>query len=80
LDEPTNHLDIEMRESLISALTSYKGTVILITHDRNFLNRVANSILVVANGSVTRFGGDVDQYEKAMQSERQQVKRQTTEA
>jgi ATP-binding cassette subfamily F protein 3 len=71
LDEPTNHLDIEMRESLISTLTSYKGAVILITHDRNFLNRVANSIFVVANGSVTQFNGDVDQYEKATQSERQ---------
>ncbi|MDR1333748.1 MAG: ATP-binding cassette domain-containing protein [Holosporaceae bacterium] len=71
LDEPTNHLDIEMRESLISALTSYEGAVILITHDRNFLNRVANSIFVVANGSVCQFNGDVDQYEKAIQKERQ---------
>ncbi|MDR2681453.1 MAG: ATP-binding cassette domain-containing protein [Holosporaceae bacterium] len=71
LDEPTNHLDIEMRESLISALTSYNGGVILITHDRNFLNRVANSIFIVANGSVRQFNGDVDQYEKTIQSERQ---------
>ncbi|MDR2781307.1 MAG: ATP-binding cassette domain-containing protein [Holosporaceae bacterium] len=70
LDEPTNHLDIEMRESLISTLTSYKGAVIVITHDRNFLNRVANSILVVANGTITQFNGDVDQYEKAIQNER----------
>jgi ATP-binding cassette subfamily F protein 3 len=71
LDEPTNHLDIEMRESLISTLTSYKGAVILITHDRNFLNRVANSIFVVANGSITQFSGDVDQYERTTQLERQ---------
>jgi ATP-binding cassette subfamily F protein 3 len=73
LDEPTNHLDIEMRESLISTLTSYKGAVILITHDRNFLNRVANSIFVVANGSVKQFDGDVNQYEKAVQLERQKM-------
>jgi ATP-binding cassette subfamily F protein 3 len=71
LDEPTNHLDIEMRESLISTLTSYKGAVILITHDRNFLNRVANSIFVVAGGSVRQFDGDVNQYEKAILQERQ---------
>jgi ATP-binding cassette subfamily F protein 3 len=71
LDEPTNHLDIEMRESLISTLTSYKGAVILITHDRDFLNRVANSIFVVSNGTVTQFSGDVDQYERAIQLERQ---------
>ncbi|MDR0678092.1 MAG: ATP-binding cassette domain-containing protein [Holosporaceae bacterium] len=71
LDEPTNHLDIEMRESLISTLTSYKGTVILITHDRNFLNRIANSIFIVANGSITQFSGDVNQYEKTISRERQ---------
>ncbi|MDR3155965.1 MAG: ATP-binding cassette domain-containing protein [Holosporaceae bacterium] len=71
LDEPTNHLDIEMRESLISTLTSYKGAVILITHDRNFLNRTANSIFVVANGSVKQFNGDVNQYEKIVLSEKQ---------
>jgi ATP-binding cassette subfamily F protein 3 len=71
LDEPTNHLDIEMRESLISTLTSYEGAVILITHDRNFLNRVANSIFIVANGSVRQFNGDVDQYEKEILLARQ---------
>ncbi|MDR1236284.1 MAG: ATP-binding cassette domain-containing protein [Holosporaceae bacterium] len=70
LDEPTNHLDIEMRESLISSVTSFKGAVILITHDRHFLNRIANSIFVVADGSVTQFNGDVDQYERAIQSGR----------
>jgi ATP-binding cassette subfamily F protein 3 len=64
LDEPTNHLDIEMRESLISSLASFKGAIILITHDRNFLNRVANSIFVVASGSVEQYNGDVDQYER----------------
>ncbi|MDR0695431.1 MAG: ATP-binding cassette domain-containing protein [Holosporales bacterium] len=67
LDEPTNHLDIEMRESLITTLTSYNGAVILITHDRHFLNRVANSIFVVANGSVSQFDGDVEQYAKTAQ-------------
>ncbi|GHU13844.1 glycosyl transferase family 1 [Alphaproteobacteria bacterium] len=70
LDEPTNHLDIEMRESLISSLTSYKGAIVLITHDRHFLNRVANSIFVVASNSVEQFSGDVDQYERIVQSRR----------
>jgi ATP-binding cassette subfamily F protein 3 len=70
LDEPTNHLDIEMRESLISSLASYRGAVILITHDRNFLNQVADSIFVVADGSVTQFNGDVDQYERTTQQSR----------
>jgi ATP-binding cassette subfamily F protein 3 len=70
LDEPTNHLDLEMRESLISTLTSYRGAVLLITHDRHFLNRVANTIFVVAGGSVSQFSGDVSQYEKAAQAGR----------
>lgn len=65
LDEPTNHLDIEMRESLISSLTTFKGAVILITHDENFLNRVANTIYVVGNGTVMPFSDDINQYEKA---------------
>lgn len=63
LDEPTNHLDLEMRESLISTLTDYSGTIILITHDRHFLNRVANSILVVDKGKITSFNGDLSDYE-----------------
>ena len=65
LDEPTNHLDIEMRESLICALTEYRGAVVLITHDRHFLNRVANSIFVVGNGTITQFYGDINQYENS---------------
>lgn len=70
LDEPTNHLDLEMRESLICTLTSYKGAVILITHDGYFLNRVANSIFVVSNGTVEQFNGDVAQYERNIQAGR----------
>ena len=64
LDEPTNHLDLEMRESLISTLTSYGGAVILITHDRHFLNRIADTIFVVQNGTVRQFNGDLTQYEQ----------------
>lgn len=64
LDEPTNHLDLEMRESLISTLTSYKGAVILITHDRHFLNRIANTIFIVKNGTIQQFNGDLTQYEQ----------------
>lgn len=66
LDEPTNHLDIEMRESLIASLTSYKGAVILITHDQNFLNRVANSIFVIENASIKQFNDDIRNYEKSI--------------
>ncbi|MBR1735005.1 MAG: ABC-F family ATP-binding cassette domain-containing protein [Alphaproteobacteria bacterium] len=67
LDEPTNHLDIEMRESLIASLTSYQGAVIIITHDQNFLNRVANTIFVTSNGSITQFNDDINRYENSIQ-------------
>lgn len=70
LDEPTNHLDIEMRESLISTLTSYNGVIILISHDRNFLNRVANNIIIVKNNTINYFNGDLSEYEKDSKSSR----------
>lgn len=63
LDEPTNHLDMEMRESLIDTLMSYKGTILCISHDRNFLNRIANSIIIVRDEGISYFNGDIDQYE-----------------
>lgn len=64
LDEPTNHLDIEMRESLIKSLATYQGAVILITHEQNFLNRVANSIFVVENSTITQYNDDLKSYER----------------
>ena len=64
LDEPTNHLDMEMRESLIRSLNDYEGAVILITHDRHFLNHVADQIWVVKDKNVQLFDGDVKTYEK----------------
>lgn len=70
LDEPTNHLDIEMRESLINSLTAYQGAVVLITHDENLLNRVADTIYVVDNGTITTFSDDLKHYESFQQSRR----------
>ena len=70
LDEPTNNLDLEMRESLIASVNDYQGAVILITHDRHFLNMVANSIYVIENGSLTQYTGDVSQYEKTVLTNR----------
>jgi len=66
LDEPTNHLDMEMRESLIMALNTYKGAVILITHDRNLLSKVANTIWIVKDQKITPFAGDIKEYERSI--------------
>jgi ATP-binding cassette, subfamily F, member 3 len=57
LDEPTNHLDIESVEMLESALERFDGTAIFVSHDRYFLDRIADRILEVSDGSVRSFEG-----------------------
>lgn len=63
LDEPTNHLDIQMREALILALQDYQGAVILVSHDRYFVNSVVDSLWLVKKGYVEKFQGDLDDYQ-----------------
>jgi ATP-binding cassette subfamily F protein 3 len=62
LDEPTNHLDLEMRRSLAMALQSYSGALVIVSHDRSLLASCADRILVVADGRVREFDGDLDDY------------------
>jgi ATP-binding cassette subfamily F protein 3 len=63
LDEPTNHLDIPSREALESALAEYDGTVITVSHDRYFLDKIATQILALgADRSVTDFNGNYTEY------------------
>jgi ATP-binding cassette subfamily F protein 3 len=57
LDEPTNHLDIDSIEVLENALEHYDGTVVAISHDRYFLDRIADRIVVVADGAVHAYEG-----------------------
>lgn len=62
LDEPTNHLDIEARESLSQALNDYAGAVLLITHDAHLAAAIADRLILVKDGSVGPFEGDLDDY------------------
>ena len=62
LDEPTNHLDLEMRHALGVALQDYQGAIIIVSHDRHMLRSVTDQLYLVANGSVSSFDGDLDDY------------------
>jgi len=59
LDEPTNHLDIDMRIALSTAMQEYEGAVVLVSHDRNLLRLVCDDFLLLNDGSLTRFDGDL---------------------
>ena len=62
LDEPTNHLDIESLQWLEGFLSSYEGSVVVVSHDRYFLNRMVTSIAEVTDGGVTLYEGDYDHF------------------
>ncbi|MBN1558240.1 MAG: ABC-F family ATP-binding cassette domain-containing protein [Lentisphaerae bacterium] len=62
LDEPTTHLDIQAREALESALCDYRGTLCLVSHDIDFVRRVATGILAMTPPGVTRYAGGYDYY------------------
>ena len=62
LDEPTNHLDIDSREVLENALIDFPGTILFVSHDRYFINRVATKVLEIAPEGSTEFLGDYDYY------------------
>ncbi|MDY5968655.1 MAG: ABC-F family ATP-binding cassette domain-containing protein, partial [Bacteroidales bacterium] len=62
LDEPTNHLDMDSKDVLKSALLQYTGTLILVSHDRDFLQGLADTIYEFRNGSVHEFKGDIFEF------------------
>jgi ATP-binding cassette subfamily F protein 3 len=72
LDEPTNHLDIWACDSLEDALKAYDGTAIVVSHDRYFLNRVADLLIVFADGTTEVVHGNYDTYELLRQSRGQE--------
>jgi ATP-binding cassette subfamily F protein 3 len=62
LDEPTNHLDLETREALTVALAQFEGTLVLVSHDRHLLRATTEQFLIVADGRLRPFDGDLDDY------------------
>jgi ATP-binding cassette subfamily F protein 3 len=66
LDEPTNHLDLASRERLEAALEAFPGTIVFISHDRYFINRLATRVVEVAGGRLTTYLGTYDDYRAAL--------------
>jgi ATP-binding cassette, subfamily F, member 3 len=70
LDEPTNHLDLDSKEVLENALIDYPGTILFVSHDRYFINRIATKVLELSRHGSTEFLGDYDYYlEKKLEQE-----------
>jgi len=72
LDEPTNHLDLEMRQALVMALQDFGGAIILIAHDRFLLESCVDEFYLVANGHVSDFSGDIDDYQQWLNDDKKQ--------
>jgi ATP-binding cassette subfamily F protein 3 len=62
LDEPTNHLDLEAKDVLLDALLDYKGTVLFVSHDRHFLNRLSRHVYEVGGGEIHHYPGNYEDY------------------
>ena len=62
LDEPTNHLDMRAKDVLLDALAAFSGTVVFVSHDRYFIDRLATRVLEVENGTITAYEGNYEDY------------------
>jgi ABC transporter related protein len=79
LDEPTNHMDIIGKETLEKLLMDFSGTVIVVSHDRYLINRVAKSLIVFENGGVRYFDGTFDEYEEKEKETTEEVAKEKPE-
>ncbi|MBR5409542.1 MAG: ABC-F family ATP-binding cassette domain-containing protein [Clostridia bacterium] len=68
LDEPTNHLDLASREILEEALASFEGTILCVSHDRYFVNRLATSVMSFRDGTISKIEGNYDAYLALLQA------------
>ncbi len=73
MDEPTNHLDLESIIWLEAWLTNFKGSLLMTSHDREFMNRIVSKIVEVANNAITVYGGNYDFYVREREIRREQL-------
>ena len=62
LDEPTNHLDLQSKENLELAIQNYKGSLLIISHDRYFISKVANKIIEIKDAKLNSYNGNYEYY------------------
>lgn len=77
LDEPTNHLDIASKEILEEALLEFEGTVLFISHDRYFINKIATRIVEMTSKELINFPGNYDHYVEQISNQKVEVKKET---
>lgn len=80
LDEPTNHLDISSQEVLQEAMAQYEGTIIVVSHNRFFVNSFVNKVLEIRDGKAIIYEGNVEEYLERRKKEQQQEKENTAPA
>ena len=73
LDEPTNHLDIETIELLETVLKKFSGDLLIVSHDRTFIDNIATHILYLSNGKIREYGGDYEKFLKLRKAEDEKV-------
>jgi ATP-binding cassette subfamily F protein 3 len=70
LDEPTNHLDVDARQALVQAINEFPGAVVLVSHDSHLIELIADRLWLVAEGTITPFDGDLDDYRRLLLEQR----------
>jgi ATP-binding cassette subfamily F protein 3 len=69
LDEPTNHLDMRAKDVLLNAIAAFSGTVVFVSHDRDFIDKLATRVLEIADGKVTSYEGNYEDYLRRKEAE-----------
>ncbi|PRD38396.1 UNVERIFIED_CONTAM: yheS [Trichonephila clavipes] len=80
LDEPTNHLDLALRHALLVAIQAFEGAIVLVSHDRNMVSVLCDELLLVNDGQVRPFDGDLDDYAQWLRQWRTEKARAVTAA
>ena len=78
MDEPTNHLDIQSKEALEDALSGYDGTMLMVSHDRYFINKMADRILYLDSDGLKNFDGNYDYFLEKFKKEKPEEKKKNT--